>query len=64
MEEAISHLPGIRYLSTVAGYSQLSALAQSNSAFFIVTLEPFEDRRSAAQDQGSRPPPSVALAMP
>ena len=39
VEEAISRLPGIRYVSTVSGFSQLSALAQSNSAFFIVTLK-------------------------
>ena len=47
VEEALGRLPGIRYVSTVSGFSQLSALAQSNSAFFVVTLEPFEQRRAA-----------------
>jgi hydrophobe/amphiphile efflux-1 (HAE1) family protein len=47
VEQAIGRLPGIRYLSTVTGYSQLGALAQANSAFFIATLEPFEDRTTA-----------------
>ncbi|HYZ60837.1 MAG TPA: multidrug efflux RND transporter permease subunit [Acetobacteraceae bacterium] len=48
IEDAINRLPGIRYVSTVTGFSQLNALAQSNSAFFIVTLKPFEDRKEAA----------------
>ena len=48
VEQAIGRLPGIRHISTVAGFSQLSGLAQSNSAFFIVTLEPFKDRQTAA----------------
>ena len=47
VEEAIGRLPGIKYVSTVSGFSQLSALAQSNSAFFIVTLAPFEERKAA-----------------
>ena len=47
VEEAIERLPGIRFVSTVTGFSQLNALAQANSAFFIVNLEPFEDRKAA-----------------
>ena len=53
VEDAINRLPGIRYLSVVMGFSQLNALAQSNSAFFIATLQPFEDRKAAeAKVQG------------
>ena len=48
IEKAITSLPGIRYVSTVTGFSELSALAQANSAFFIVTLKPFEERTEAA----------------
>ena len=47
VEQALGRLPGIRYVSTISGFSQLSALAQSNSAFFIVTLQPFEERKAA-----------------
>mgnify|MGYP002621636277 FL=1 len=47
VEQALSRLPGIHYVSTVSGFSQLNNLAQSNSAFFVVTLEPFEERKSA-----------------
>src|SRR4051812_1848160 len=47
VEEAIGRLPGVQYVSTVSGFSQLSALAQSNSAFFIVTLAPFAERKAA-----------------
>ena len=48
VEEAIEP-PARRsdYVSTVIGFSQLDGLAQSNSAFFIVTLEAL--RRSARQ---------------
>ncbi len=48
VQAGIGHLPGIRYVSTITGFSLLNGLAQSNSAFFIVTLEPFEDRTEAA----------------
>jgi len=47
VEDAISRLPGIHYVSVISGYSLLSGLAQSNSAFIIVTLEPFEERTAA-----------------
>jgi hydrophobe/amphiphile efflux-1 (HAE1) family protein len=48
VEEAVSGLPGVEYLSTVIGYSMLNGLAQSNSAFFIVTLKEFAERTDPA----------------
>ncbi|TCT04607.1 efflux RND transporter permease subunit [Aquabacter spiritensis] len=44
VEEVVSKLPGVQDVSVVSGYSMLSGLAESNSAFFIVTLKPFKDR--------------------
>ena len=35
---------GVEHVSTIAGYSMLSGLAQSNNAFFIVTLKTFAER--------------------
>ena len=45
IETVVAGLPGIRDVSVIAGYSMLNGLAQSNSAFFIVTLKPFEQRK-------------------
>jgi hydrophobe/amphiphile efflux-1 (HAE1) family protein len=44
VEAIIQPLPGIQAVQTVAGFSMLNGLAQSNSAFFIVTLKSFEER--------------------
>ncbi|MCA3355850.1 MAG: efflux RND transporter permease subunit, partial [Roseomonas sp.] len=40
----IQPLPGIQAVQAVTGFSMLNGLAQSNSAFFIVTLKSFEER--------------------
>jgi hydrophobe/amphiphile efflux-1 (HAE1) family protein len=40
----IQPLPGIQAVQSVSGFSMLNGLAQSNSAFFIVTLKTFADR--------------------
>jgi len=44
VEAVIQALPGVQAVQTVSGFSMLNGLAQSNSAFFIVTLKPFEER--------------------
>lgn len=44
IEKVVAGLPGIRDVSVITGYSMLNGLAQSNSAFVIVTLKPFEQR--------------------
>jgi hydrophobe/amphiphile efflux-1 (HAE1) family protein len=44
VEAIIQALPGVQAVQTVSGFSMLNGLAQSNSAFFIVTLKPFEER--------------------
>ncbi len=48
VEEAVAGLPGVEYVSSVLGYSMLSGLAQSNSAFVIVTLKDFAERKDPA----------------
>src|SRR4029434_9327500 len=44
VEELVAPIPGVTDVTTVVGYSFLNGLAQSNNAFFIVTLAPFEER--------------------
>ncbi len=50
VEDVVSKLPGVQDVSVVSGYSMLSGLAESNSAFFIVTLKPFKDRTLGVND--------------
>lgn len=44
VEAIIQPLPGVQAVQAVSGFSMLNGLAQSNSAFFIVTLKPFAER--------------------
>jgi hydrophobe/amphiphile efflux-1 (HAE1) family protein len=44
VEDVLRDLPGIAHVSTVTGFSMLTGLAQSNSVFIIVTLNPFAER--------------------
>ncbi|MBX9699495.1 MAG: efflux RND transporter permease subunit, partial [Acetobacteraceae bacterium] len=53
VEEAVRGLPGIEYVSSVIGYSMLNGLAQSNSAFLIVTLKDFDARTAAEAKVGA-----------
>jgi len=48
VEQILAPVPGIVDVTTVVGYSFLNGLAQSNRAFFIVTLAPFEERLDPA----------------
>jgi len=48
VENLLAPVPGIVDVTTVVGYSFLNGLAQSNRAFFIVTLAPFEERLDPA----------------
>jgi hydrophobe/amphiphile efflux-1 (HAE1) family protein len=48
VEEVARNLHGVRDVVTITGYSMLNGLAQSNSAFLILTLEPFEERTTPA----------------
>ncbi|MGH7186751.1 MAG: efflux RND transporter permease subunit, partial [Pseudomonadota bacterium] len=49
VEQIIADIPGVADVSTVVGYSTLDQLAKSNAAYFIVLLDPFENRTEPAQ---------------
>ncbi len=44
LEEIVRPAKGVTDVTSIVGFSFLSSLAQSNSAFLIVTLAPFEER--------------------
>ncbi len=44
VEQILADSPGVADVSTVVGYSTLDALSKSNAAYFIVLLDPFEER--------------------
>jgi hydrophobe/amphiphile efflux-1 (HAE1) family protein len=48
VEEVARNLHGVRDVVTITGYSMLNGLAQSNSAFLILTLDPFDERTTPA----------------
>ena len=43
-EQIMSATPGIVGVTSITGYNFLNSLAQSNSAFLVMTLAPFEER--------------------
>jgi hydrophobe/amphiphile efflux-1 (HAE1) family protein len=49
VEDILEKTPGIADRSTVVGYSFLDGLAKSNSAFLIVLLKPFEERKDPSE---------------
>jgi hydrophobic/amphiphilic exporter-1 (mainly G- bacteria), HAE1 family len=46
VEEVLANTPGVRYTTSVVGFSLLSFVRTSYSAFFFVSLKPWEDRKS------------------
>ncbi len=46
VESVLKSTPGVQYTSTVMGFSLLSLTRTSYNAFFWVTLQPWEDRKS------------------
>jgi HAE1 family hydrophobic/amphiphilic exporter-1 len=44
-EELIMKVPGVQYTTTVVGYSMLSQVTNTYSAFFFVTLKNWADRK-------------------
>src|SRR6476660_9588312 len=45
IEDVLSKIPGIKYTTTVVGFSLLSIVQDTYSAFFFVTLEPWGERK-------------------
>lgn len=49
VETLVRAMPGVADVTTVVGFSMLNGLSQSNSAFMIVLLKPFEERTGASE---------------
>src|SRR6202047_3660540 len=49
IEAVLSETPGVRYTTTVAGFSLLSGVQSSYGGFFFVTLNPWEERKKLAE---------------
>ena len=49
MESILSQTTGVRYTTTVAGFSLLSGVQSSYGGFFFVTLNPWEDRKKLTE---------------
>ena len=45
VEKILSQIPGVRYTTSVVGFSLLSYVRASYNAFFFVTLKPWDDRK-------------------
>jgi len=46
VEEVLRHTPGVKHCTTAVGFSLLSLTRSTYSAFFWVTLKPWEDRKT------------------
>jgi HAE1 family hydrophobic/amphiphilic exporter-1 len=49
IESILSQTPGVRYTTTIAGFSLLSGVQSAYSGFFFVTLNPWEERKAFAE---------------
>jgi HAE1 family hydrophobic/amphiphilic exporter-1 len=49
VEEILAHTPGVRYTTSVVGFSLLSFVRTSYNAFYFVTLKPWGDRTTRAE---------------
>jgi hydrophobic/amphiphilic exporter-1 (mainly G- bacteria), HAE1 family len=49
IERILANTPGVQYTTSVVGFSLLSFVRTSYNAFFFVTLKPWDDRKSSAQ---------------
>jgi HAE1 family hydrophobic/amphiphilic exporter-1 len=49
VENILDDIPGIESVTSVGGYSLLTASLASNTAFIFISLEPWEDRSAASE---------------
>src|SRR6202030_3597778 len=49
VEQILAGTPGVQYTTTVVGYSLLSYVRTSYSGFFFVSLKPWDERKSRAE---------------
>jgi HAE1 family hydrophobic/amphiphilic exporter-1 len=52
-EELIMKVPGVKYTTTVVGYSMLSQVTNTYSAFFFITLEDWAARKKPEEQYGA-----------
>jgi HAE1 family hydrophobic/amphiphilic exporter-1 len=49
VEDVLAKTPGVQYTTSVIGFSLLSFVRTSYNAFFFVTLKPWDDRKTQAE---------------
>ena len=49
IEDIITKTPGVKYCTTVEGFSLLSQVQATYNAFFFVTLKPWDERKNKAE---------------
>jgi HAE1 family hydrophobic/amphiphilic exporter-1 len=49
IEKILADTPGVKYTTSVVGFSLLSFVRTSYNAFFVVTLKPWDERTSSAE---------------
>ncbi len=49
VEEILANTPGVQYTTSVVGFSLLSFVRTSYNAFYFVTLKPWSDRKTSAE---------------
>jgi HAE1 family hydrophobic/amphiphilic exporter-1 len=49
VEEILANTPGVQYTTSVVGFSLLSFVRTTYNGFFFVTLEPWSDRKTRAE---------------
>ena len=74
VEEILAKTPGVQYFSTVCGFSMLSWVQDTYSAFFFVSLKQWEERKKPEEQlaaieahlnhQLGRLPQAIAFAFP
>jgi HAE1 family hydrophobic/amphiphilic exporter-1 len=52
-EEIIQKTPGVKYCTSIVGYSMLSGVANTYSSFFFITLEDWADRKKPEEKYGA-----------
>lgn len=52
-EDLIKSTPGVKYTTTVIGYSMLSQVTNTYSAFFFITLKDWAERKSPDEQYGA-----------
>jgi len=55
VKKILSQTPGVRYSTSVIGFSLLSYVRASYNAFFFVTLKPWDERKSKEEQYENRP---------